>query len=76
MECQDNWSLRVLLHDNQRRFVGFSLMLKELFQQMLKFCTDNQIEYSTLLTAFHYLKVQIAKQLSEPGSFKTMQDLY
>ena len=43
---------------------------------MRLFCKENQIEYSVLLTAFHYLKIHLAKQLSNRGSFQSMQELY
>lgn len=69
-------SLRALLHDNTRRFVGFTNMLQDIFQQMQQFCGEQEICQSTLLTALQYLKVHLGKQLGNKGQFKTMQDLF
>lgn len=51
-------------------------MLKEQFSQMYKFCVQQNISMTTLLTAFQYLKIHIGKQLSNGGSFQSMQELY
>ena len=68
-------SLHAILGRDERRFLGFSNFLKESFLSLDKFCSANNIPYTTLLTAFNYLKVHVGKQLSEKGRFKTTQDL-